>query len=394
LTSVGLQAAAAQGTTASAEDFFAAPSYSAWVRGTIRATAARPDAATLFGSSVVEPTDELMRLVHEAFSESLTSRYISVFSDGNRYVADAICARYGVKPETVVTTTGVTSALSIVLRSLVRAGDHVLIEKPRFDLLESIAREAGAEVDAVLRPAPDFKIDTDRLAAQLSPRTRAVVITNLHNPSGAYLTPQEIRAIAGVADRAGAVLVVDEVYADFMRPTYTLPAAMLAPNIVSTNSLTKVFGLHALKCGWMIAEPRLLARIQNETSDGDVGISKLSHAVAAHVLESAQIFDKRWHDILAATRPVLRKHVDAMTSDGLISGAIPEFGCMYFAKVRGMTDTISLARTLWETYGILVAPGEFFAMPGYMRIGFGGDTADLDGGLARLHRALMELRAR
>lgn len=390
LTRAGAQATAGHDGTAHAEDFFSAPNYSAWVRGSIRAATAHPRPAILYGSSIQEPTDELVRLVREAFSHNLTSRYISVFSDGNRYVADAICARYGVKPDTVITTTGVTSALQMILRSLAGPGDHILIEQPGFDLLASIARETGAAVEAIVRPAPDFKIDP--AALRLTNRTRAVVITNLHNPTGAYLTEGEIRAAADAAKSAGAVLVVDEVYADFARPRYATPAAMLAPNIVSVNSLTKVFGLHALKCGWMIAQPALLARIQNEASEGDVGISKLSHAVAAHVLESADIFDRRWREILARNRPILRKHADAMIAEGLIEGALPEFGCMYFPRVSGVNDTLGLARALWTRYGILVAPGEHFAMPGYVRIGFGGDAAELDDGLRRLHRALLEMR--
>ena len=393
MTRAGAQATAGHDGAAQAEDFFSAPNYSAWVRGTIRATATHPKPAILYGSSIQEPTDELVQLVREAFSQSLTSRYISVFSDGNRYVADAICARYGVKPETVATTTGVTSALQMALRSLAGPGDHVLIEQPGFDLLSAIARETGAKVEPLARRAPHFKIDMADLSARLTNRTRAVVITNLHNPTGAYLTPQEIRAAADAANAVGAVLVVDEVYADFTRPEHAMPSAMLAPNIVSVNSLTKVFGLHALKCGWMIAQPSLLARIQNDAAEGDVGISKLAHAVAAHVLESANIFDTRWREILARNRPVLRKHASAMIADGLIDGDLPEFGCMYFPRVRGVGDTLALARNLWNRHGILVAPGEYFAMPGYMRIGFGGDAAELDEGLTRFHRALMEMRS-
>jgi aspartate/methionine/tyrosine aminotransferase len=393
LRPAGAQATADHDGEAHAEDFFSAPNYSGWVRGSIRATAVHPKPAILYGSSIQEPTDELVRLVREAFSQNLTSRYISVFSDGNRYVADAICARYGVKPETVITTTGVTGALQLTLRSLAGPGDHILIEQPGFDLLSSIARETGAEVEPLPRRAPHFRLDPADLSARLTNRTRAVVITNLHNPTGAYLTAQDVRAAADAANTVGAVLVVDEVYADFTRPEHSMPAAMLAPNIVSVNSLTKVFGLHALKCGWLIAQPPLLARIQNDASEGDVGISKLAHAVAAHVLESADIFDTRWREILARNRPVLRRHSDAMIADGLIEGDLPEYGCMYFPRVRGIGDTAALARALWRRHGILVAPGEYFAMPGHVRIGFGGDAAELDDGLERLHRALMEMRA-
>lgn len=393
MTPAGPRATAARDTLVQDADLFSAPTYSAWVRGTIRAMENRPDATTLFGSSISEPTGELVHLVREAFSQSLTSRYISVFSDGNRFVADAICARYGVKPQQVATTTGVTSALSIIARTLASPGDHILLENPGFDLLGSIARETGATVELMTRPAPAFKIDPDRLARQLTAKTRLVMVTNLHNPSGVHLMPDEIRAIAAAAARVDAVLVVDEVYADFMRPLFSAPAATLAPNIISTNSLTKVFGLHALKCGWMIATPQLLERIQNDSADGDLGISKLSHAVAAHVLEQAALFDTRRQKILAATRPVVQQHAQAMIGDGLIEGELPQFGCMYFPKVRGVDDTLALARTLWSRHNMLVAPGEYFGMAGHIRIGFGGDEPGLDEGLARLHSALKALRA-
>jgi aspartate/methionine/tyrosine aminotransferase len=393
LTPAGPRATAARDTSVQDADLFAAPNYSAWVRGTIRAVENRTGSVTLFGSSISEPTDELVRLVREAFSQNLTSRYISVFSDGNRFVTNAICARYGVKPQQVVTTTGVTSALFMIVKALAGAGSRILIENPGFDLLTSIARETGATVDFIARPAPAFKIDPDSLARQLTTKTSVVMITNLHNPSGVHLTPDEIRAIAAAAARVDAILVVDEVYADFMRPQFSAPAATLAPNIISANSLTKVFGLYALKCGWMIAAPQLLERIQNDSTDGDLGISKLSHAVAAHVLEQAALFDTRWQGILAATRPIVQRHARAMIADGLLEGELPQFGCMYFPKVQGVNDTLGLARALWSRHNLLVAPGEYFGMAGHIRIGFGGDEPGLDEGLTRLHSALKTLRA-
>jgi aspartate/methionine/tyrosine aminotransferase len=89
---------------------------------------------------------------------------------------------------------------------------------------------------------------------------------------------------------------------------------------------------------------------------------------------------------------VLSAHVDAMFANGLLEGEVPEFGCMYFPKIVGHQDTRALAQLLWERHRILIAPGEYFGMKGHMRIGFGGDKAELDEGLTRLHRALLELR--
>ena len=59
-----------------------------------------------------------------------------------------------------------------------------------------------------------------------------------------------------------------------------------------------------------------------------------------------------------------------MIADGLIEGAVPEFGCMYFPKVAGVDDTTGLARTLWQRHGLLVAPGEYFGLPGHIGIRF------------------------
>ena len=392
MTSAGSRIAAPRPSVPDDEDFFATPTYSGWVRGTIRAAEANPDSAILFSSSISEPTDELATLMRDAFSHSVTSRYTSVFSDGNKYVTGAICSRYSVRPEQVLTTTGVTSALSMIAKAVVRPGDRVAIETPGFDLLSIIAREAGAQVDLFERIGPHFRIDAEKLAGRLDARTRLVILTNLHNPSGAELRPEEIDAVAKEASRVGAILVVDEVYADFMRPKFTAPAAVLAPNIISVNSLTKVFGLHALKCGWMIGAPELLEKIQRFAPDGDFGISKLSHAIAAHVLESSRLFDQRWQKILDHTGPILKSHVEAMTTDGLISGNIPEYGCMYFPEVIGHPNTLALTRSLWENHRILVAPGEYFGLKGHLRVGFGNDADELDEGLARLHRALLELR--
>jgi aspartate/methionine/tyrosine aminotransferase len=360
----------------------------------MRAAASRRDAAILFGSSISEPTDELIHVVRSAFSPRLTSRYISVFSDGNRYVVDAICARYGVKPESVVTSTGVTGALSMIVKALVAPGDQVLVERPGFDLLALIAQDAGANVEYVERQPPQFKFDLDKIRQRISATTRLMIITNLHNPTGSLLEPEEIRAIGAELARVNAVLVVDEVFADFARAELAAPAATYAENIISANSVTKVFGLHALKCGWLIAAPALVGRLQDDSTERYSGISKLAHAVAAHVLESADRFDARWKAILEASRPVLQHYAQTMKADELLEGAVPEYGCMYFPGVLGVRDTLELAKWLWHRHGILVAPGEYFGSAGSIRIGFGNSATELDNGLSRLHRALKAWRSR
>ncbi|RAK66347.1 pyridoxal phosphate-dependent aminotransferase [Phenylobacterium kunshanense] len=373
---------------AAGESLFEAPSYAEWGRGVLRVRDSGADVAMLWDSTIAEPTAALMDVVRNAFSPSVTSRYVSVFADGNRFAIEALAQRYGLATGQILTTTGATGALALTLKALVEPGDQVLVEQPGFDVLARQAREVGAVVGHVRRPAPDFRVDLDDLADRLTPRTRAVLITNLHNPSGARLTPAEIAAIAAVADRVGAVLVVDEVYADFAREAGDPPAATLAPNIVTVSSLTKVFGLFALKFGWLTADAGLLAKIRAAAPDGDIGISKLSHAVAAHVLEAPAPFEAHWTRTLAATRAPVARTAEALLRRGLLEGELQPYGCMYFPRVPGVDDTRALARRLFERHGVLVAPGEYFGAPGRLRIGFGADVQTVELGLARLAEGL------
>ncbi|HEX3366326.1 pyridoxal phosphate-dependent aminotransferase [Phenylobacterium sp.] len=362
-------------------------SYSRWVRTAMKAAATAPDAAVLFDSTIREPTELLTGAVRRAFGGAVTDRYESVFAEGNRYVVAAVAARHGVSPDQVIGATGATSAVALVLKALVSPGDNVLIEQPCFDLLPSQARDAGANVTALPRRAPDYAVAAADIARLVKPNTRLVVLTQLHNPSGAVLNAKTMGELAAVSRQTGVPILIDEAYAEFVDGGVC--AARLGPEFISVGSLTKVQGLFALKCGWAVAAPEVIARVQAATPQGDYGVSKLTHAVAALVLEDRAPFDAHWRAVLAEARPVVEAHVEAMAADGLIEGALPSAGCMFFPKICGVDDTRALAQWLWSEHGVLVAAGEYFGQGGHVRIGFGGGRPQaLDAGLTRLHAAL------
>lgn len=361
-------------------------SYSNWVREVMRAVAPEPDASVLFDSTIREPTELLAGVARRAFDGGVTDRFESVFAGGNPFVVEAVAARYGVSRESVICTTGATSAMAMAIRAYVAPGDHVIVESPCFDLLPGLAREAGARVDFLPRRAPDFRIDVAELAELIRPETKLVLLTHLHNPSGAALDHATLSELASLATRTGVPILIDEVYADFAGPGPA--AAVLSPDIISVGSLAKAQGLFALKCGWAIASPTRVQQMLAASSLGDLDLSKLSHAVAALVLEDMRPFDDHWRTTLEATRPIVERHVQAMVEDGLLVGAVPPAGCMCFPQVVGASDTRALADWLWREHKIVVAPGEFFGLAGHIRIGFGGGAEALDRGLSRLHRAL------
>lgn len=362
-------------------------SYSRWVRTTMKAVAAAPDAAVLFDSTIREPTDLLAGVVRRAFDGGVTDRYESVFAEGNRFAVAAVAARYGVAPTQVIGTTGATSAMGLLLRTLVARGDNVLIEHPCFDLLPTLARDAGATITAVPRRAPDYAVDPAEVARLIKSNTRLIVLTQLHNPSGAVLDPATLKALGAVARKAGVPILVDEAYADFVGEGVS--AVQYGPEFISVGSLTKVQGLFALKCGWAVAAPEIIARVHAANPQGDLGVSKLTHAIAALVLEDRGPFDAHWRGVLDRARPVVEARTSVMATEGLLAGAFPAKGCMYFPSVVGVSDTRAFARWLWSEHGVAVAAGEFFGQAGHIRIGFGGgQPAALDEGLLRLANAL------
>jgi aspartate/methionine/tyrosine aminotransferase len=365
-----------------------AEDYSTWMRGMMRAAAQESDAALLFDSTIREPTDLLAGVVRRAFAGPVTDRYESVFASGNRFVAQAVGRRYGVAPEQVICTTGATGAMAMAIRAFVSPGDHVIVETPCFDLLPTLASEAGAMVSYLPRRAPRFDVDVAELAEMIRPNTKLVLLTHLHNPSGVALGQGTLLALAALAGKTGVQILIDEVYGDFAGPAPA--AATLSPGIISVGSLTKVQGLFALKCGWAIASPANAERILAANTQGDYAVSKLTHAVAALVLEDMASFEDHWRRLLDRSRPVIERHAAAMTAEGLLAGAPPPLGCMYFPRVVGAPDTRALCDWLWREHRVVVTPGEFFGLPGHVRIGFGGEAEALDRGLSRLRTALTQ----
>lgn len=353
----------------------------------MKAAAASPDASVLFDTTIREPTELLAGVIRRAFEGGVTDRYESVFAEGNPHVVAAVAARYQVGPDQVIGTTGATSAMALALRALVGRGDNVLIENPCFDLLPALALDAGATVTALPRRAPDFAVNVAAAARLIRPNTRLIVLTQLHNPSGALLDEATLRELSELSRRTRVPVLVDEAYADFAGPGAS--AVRMGPQFISVGSLTKVQGLFALKCGWAIGSADHIARIKAATPQGDYGVSKLAHAVAALVLENREPYEQHWRDVLAQARPVVEGHVETMVREGLIEGPMPAQGCMYFPKVLGVRDTRALVQWLWSERGVAIAAGEFFGLSGHVRLGFGGGRPEaLDRGLGRLRDGL------
>lgn len=361
-------------------------SYSQWVRSMLNPTQATRNAQlNLFESSVPEPVSLLSDLVGSSFGWDVTSRYESAFAGGNPYVKAKLAENYGVSEAAVVTTTGATGALSLIYRALLRPGERVLVENPGFDLFAILAEAHGFGVDRFERSAPGFALDPDALEAAIGPQTRIVVLSNLHNPSGRLIPEDVMHQLGAIADRHDVLMVMDEVYLPYAgRAAKSAMQLGLSPRIVVINSLTKIYGLSTLRCGWIVGDPKVVQPIHALSREVEFSISKLAHAVAALVLEKPEPFDLRTQSIVATARPIMESFHAAWRQAGLVQGEMPAHGCIVFPRLIGIADTKHFAEWLAKRRGVLVAPGEYFGAGGHLRIGFAIDPALLRKGLRLL----------
>mgnify|MGYP003649268589 CR=1 FL=1 len=370
--------------------------YAQWVRSSIiKAKAATHDTYTLFGSSVAEPVALLQGILVEGFTQPLTDCYQSAFFDGNPVAREELAKQYDVRRSQVLCTTGATGALSLICRAYLHPGDHVLVESPGFDLFAGLAKEQLAHVSHISRKGPTFQLDIEEIAQSITERTKLIILSNLHNPSGFMLSAESMKQIAALAEKRDILVVVDEVYADYAKndPSYR-PAVSVSPNFATISSLTKNLGLNTLRCGWIVCADRWLSPIKNLNDKFEFGVSKLAHAVAAMVLRERSLFDQHGHDVMEKARPIMAYYHERWCQEKLISGLLPDHGCIVFPRLSQINDTMHFSDWLANRYGVYVVPGEYFGAAGHVRIGFALDPALLDKSLSLFEDGLNEYLAR
>jgi aspartate/methionine/tyrosine aminotransferase len=296
----------------------------------------------------------------------------------------------GVTPECVVAATGTAMANHLAMAALLEPGDEVLVEEPTYGPMLEVASYLRASIRRIeRRPASGFQVDVDELRGKVTAKTRLIVLTNLHNPSGALLTEETLRAIGAAAAQVGAHVLVDEVYLPMVYDPPVRSSFHLGPQFVVTNSLTKAYGLSGLRCGWILAEPKLahrMWRLNDLFAASPVHPGELLSVIA---LDHLQQIDARAREILAANRRALDAFFAACAA---VEGFRSAWGTVTFPRLRqGSVD--EFCEHLRARYQTSVVPGRFFEMPDHFRIGIGGDPEMTAEGLKRLGEALKEFQA-
>jgi histidinol-phosphate aminotransferase len=162
----------------------------------------------------------------------------------------ALAKRYGLDAERIVCGTGSDELIGLLVRGYAGPGDEVLYSRHGFLMYPIAATTAGAT--AVAAPEKGLTADVDALLARVTARTRIVFLANPNNPTGAYLSADELaRLHAGLP--AGVLLVIDAAYAEFVtRNDYEPGVALVnrAQNVVMLRTFSKIYALGGLRLGW------------------------------------------------------------------------------------------------------------------------------------------------
>lgn len=339
-----------------------------------------------------QPTPtELIDAAHRALRAGRTG-YSS--GRGERPVLDALAAKYtartgrAVGHDQFIWVPGTQSALYLLLTALVETGDEVLVADPCYATYHGLVRSTGAiTVPVALRESRRFRLDADDLALAVTPATRLIFLNSPHNPTGAVLTRDDIRAIGEVAQLHDLWILSDEVYESLI---YDGPFASpfdeadLADRTVVASSLSKSHAAPGFRAGWCAGSPAFISRLLPLAETmlfgaqpfiADMAAEALSHefAITAQMRDSYAARARHVAESLAGV-PGLRVHP-------------PQAGMFVMLSVDGLgMDGEAFAFKLLEEEHVAVMPGAAFgdAANGMVRLSVTVPDATLADGCQRI----------
>jgi aspartate/methionine/tyrosine aminotransferase len=279
-----------------------------------------------------------------------------------------------IAPDEVLVFSGAEEAIFVTANILLGPGDHAIVMWPAYQSLHEVARATGAEVTLhELRAANGWAIDLDALRAQVTLRTRLIVLNVPNNPTGYVPDAATYRAVAEIAADAGATLLCDEVYRFLEHDGVDRVAAGadLGSRGVSVGVMSKSFALAGLRIGWLATHDAGLldraARFKDYTTICASAPAEILSLVALRARDR----------VLARSRAIVDGNLALLDvfferRAGQISWVRPRGGPVGFPEIAAEMSVDTFAEGLLAAEGVLIAPASIFGHPGNnFRLGFG-----------------------
>jgi alanine-synthesizing transaminase len=297
---------------------------------------------------------------------------------------EAVAAEYNrngfpVSPDRVFITAGTSEGIELTLGATINAGDEVLVPMPTYPLYTAVLAKLDAKVRFYrLDPSNGWMPDLDHLASLVTPATRALVVIDPNNPTGAVY-PREVRcALLDFADRHGLLILADEVYGDLGFDGPVEPIGIIDPDaaIISYSSLSKAYLAPGWRTGWMAIgrSPRLddVAAGVKKLADGRLcSTVPMQHAIAA-ALNGDKSHQVAFRSALKARADLTIERLCAMPGVSCVAPTAAFYAMPRVELPEGKTDE-DYVKALLHATGVLSVYGSGFGLPadeGFLRIVF------------------------
>ncbi|MFC4352531.1 histidinol-phosphate transaminase [Fodinicurvata halophila] len=322
------------------------------------------------GASAIEGRDQVIRLASNenplgagtAAVDAYRAAGDSLFrypDGGATALRQAIAEVHGLPADQIVCGAGSDELIALLVRAYAGPGDEVLYSEHGFLMYPITARTQGAV--PVQAPERNLRSDVDALLAAVTPRTRLLFLANPNNPTGSYLSRDELEALAReLPDEV--LLVIDAAYAEYVEAADYSDGNELVdrhPNVVVTRTFSKIYGLAALRLGWAYAAPEVIDILNRVRGPFNVSAAAQIAGEAAvrdreHVARSIA-HNSRWRTWF--TEQLARLNLRAEPS-------VANFVIVRFADAAGAAEHL-------KQNGILVRQMAAYGLPDHLRITIG-----------------------
>jgi len=299
----------------------------------------------------------------EAFIAAAQNMALYPDGRGNRLRA-ALVEHYRIEPERIILGCGTDEIFALLNQVFLRAGDNIVQGQWGFGAYAIGARANEGEVKFV--PERHYRIDVDAMIAAVDDRTRLVFLANPANPTGTFITAEEVRRLhAGLP--SDVILVLDGAYAEFNQdPTFDdgLNLAREATNIVVTHTFSKLHGLASLRVGWAYAPAIVADAVDRVRLPFNTSIAGQAAAIAA--LADTE-FQEKSLALVEAWRPWLTQQLGGLGLDVVPSSA--NFLMFEFPRTPG--KTAAEAEAFMASRGLILRGLSSYGLPDHLRLTIG-----------------------
>ena len=304
-------------------------------------------------------------------------------------VAERYSARFGreVTPGEVLVTAGAVNALAAIVAAIAEDGDEILIPDPGWpNYVAMIELARVAPVRYRLEPEQGYRPDLATIEAQITPRTKAIIINNPSNPTGSVFDEATVRGLLDLARKHDLWLISDEVYEDLIFVGEHVPAARFdSERVITISGVSKSYAMTGWRIGWAITNPELVA-LCGKIQEALVSCpSAPSQAAAEAAVRGPQEMVEEMRVAYQRRRDLVR---DIFLPLGMLP-AVPEgaFYALVDLRAAGIPSR-DLSRMLLEEEHVAAAPGSTFGdvAEGMLRVSLATADDELREGCERIVR--------